>query len=318
MDVTAIICTHNRCQDLAKILESLSGSKVPDSVSWEVLVVDNNSNDKTREVVQNFSDRYPGLFRYLFEPRPGKSYALNLGVREAAGGVLAFLDDDVVVESSWLHNLTSPLHGSEWAGVGGRTLPSTPFKHPRWFALEGDRGLGGVLCAFFDSGDEPCQLDRPPYGANMAFRKAMFEKYGGFRLDLGPSPNGDVPRPNEDTEFGRRLMAAGERIMYQPTAVAYHPVVEQRLKKSYFLGWWYDYGRADVRERGPLPGMWGMPRWVFSAWLTFKFSFKWMRTWDPKLRFWYKCWLWMMAGKVVENYRQWREEEPVKAAREPQ
>ena len=67
-----------------------------------MLVVDNNSSDQTREVVEEFADRYPGRFRYLFEPQPGKSYALNSGIREARGTVLAFIDDDVTVEPSWL------------------------------------------------------------------------------------------------------------------------------------------------------------------------------------------------------------------------
>src|SRR5580692_3150369 len=97
MDVTVIICSHNRCQDLAKVLESIGASKLPNSLCWEVLVVDNNSNDRTREVAQGFSGRDPEHFRYLFEPNQGKSYALNSGLQEARGSILAFVDDDVTV-----------------------------------------------------------------------------------------------------------------------------------------------------------------------------------------------------------------------------
>jgi len=68
---------------LAKALDSVAASRLPDSVEWEVVVVDNNSRDQTREVVEEFRCRYPGRFRYLFEPRQGKSYALNAGIREA-------------------------------------------------------------------------------------------------------------------------------------------------------------------------------------------------------------------------------------------
>ena len=69
MNVTVIICTYNRCQSLAKALGSVASSVLPDSVEWEVLVVDNNSKDQTPEVVDGFSRRHPGRFRYLFEAR---------------------------------------------------------------------------------------------------------------------------------------------------------------------------------------------------------------------------------------------------------
>src|SRR5215471_7732195 len=104
MNITVILCTYNRCKSLAKALASTAALKLPDSIEWEVLVVDNNSRDQTCEVVREFITRYPGRFRYFFEPQPGKSYALNSGIREARGTVLAFIDDDVTVEPSWLTN----------------------------------------------------------------------------------------------------------------------------------------------------------------------------------------------------------------------
>src|ERR1700677_4197251 len=106
MDVTVIICSYNRCRSLAKTLESVAASTFTDGRKWEVLVIDNNSKDQTREVAEDFCRRYPDHFRYLFEPRQGKSNALNLGISEARGEVLAFTDDDVTVEPSWLQKLT--------------------------------------------------------------------------------------------------------------------------------------------------------------------------------------------------------------------
>lgn len=101
MKITVILCTYNRCRSLAKALESVAASQVPASVDWEVLVVDNNSGDQTRQVVENFSTRSPDRFRYLFEPKPGKSHALNSGIRESSGENLVFMDDDVTVEPTW-------------------------------------------------------------------------------------------------------------------------------------------------------------------------------------------------------------------------
>ncbi|HEY1802814.1 MAG TPA: glycosyltransferase family 2 protein [Terriglobales bacterium] len=312
MDITVIISTYNRSRDLAKALENVAASRLPESTTWEVLVADNNSNDDTCEVVKSFSERYPRRFRYIFEPRPGKSYALNTAIRESRGEILAFLDDDVTVEPAWLYNLTSTLHDNQWAGTGGRTLPAHEFSLPPWLALDGPCALGGIFCAHFDLGDKPTELDRPPYGANMAYRKAMFEKYGEFRTDLGPSPDKDIPRPNEDTEFGRRVIASGERLRYEPGAIAYHPVPTERLNQEYFLSWWFDYGRALIREVGERPTVYGIPRHFFSVpRLIFTIlprrALRWLFTTDTQQRFFKKCWVWLTVGQIVEIPRVARE-----------
>jgi glycosyltransferase involved in cell wall biosynthesis len=308
MSITVILCTYNRCPDLPKVLDSLAASKLPSEIAWEVLVVDNNSNDRTREVVGEFCRCPRGPFRYLFEAQPGKSHALNAGIREAKGDILAFVDDDVRVEPDWLRNLTASLHGADWAGAGGRTLPEAPTAPlPRWLSLDGPYGLGGIVAALFDLGDEPHELALPPYGANMAVRTEMFKKYGGFRTDLGPSPDRAVPRPNEDTEFGRRLMAAGERIRYEPSAIVYHPIVTDRIQKQYFLDWWFDYGRAMIREWGPRPNVLGIPRCYLTIAMasgrilrdTLRSAFD----LNPQRSFRRKCVVWREAGHIVETYR---------------
>ena len=310
MHITVVLCTYNRGQTLAKTLESVRASTLPESVEWEVLVADNNSTDGTRQVIEDFCHRYPGRFRYLFVPKAGKSYGLNAGIREARGEVLAFTDDDVTVEPTWLRNLTAILSGEEYVGAGGRILPSHPFSPPPWLPVDGPYNMSGVL-ALFDLGDKAGNLDRAPYGANMAFQRKVFERYGTFRTDLGPSPNDEIPRPNEDTEFGRRLMAAGERLRYQPSAVVYHPVPNSRLKKEYFLAWWFDYGRAVIREKERKPDPWGIPRHLLSiprmigTYLSIR-ALQWICTLNPQRRFYRKSVVWMIAGEIVETCHQAR------------
>ncbi len=315
MRITVVLCTYNRHLCLRSVLESIAASVLPKSVEWEVLVVDNNSSDQTPQVAEEFARKYPGHFRYVFEPRQGKSHALNTGIRESRGDVLAFVDDDVTVEPTWLRNLTQALENSEWAGTGGRTLLAEEFLPPRWLALSGPHSLGGVLAAMFDLGDVPCELDRAPYGANMAYRKKMFEKYGSFRTDMGPSADRTIPRPNEDTEFGRRLMAAGERLRYEPSAIVYHPVPKDRIRKDYFLAWWFDFGRASIREVGRRPDIWGIQRRYWSiakiaGALLAPYSLRWMLSVGSSKRFFRKCFIWMLAGQIVEIHRLWG---PIKA-----
>ncbi len=309
MKLTVILCTHNRCHSLAKALESLSSQKVPESIAWEVLVVDNNSNDKTRDVVYDFCHRYPSRFRYIFEPQRGKSYALNLGIRESQGDILAFIDDDAVAGPAWLHSLTASLLHGEWAGAGGRILPSMNSPLPPWLAMAGPYSLGGVFAAYFDFGEKPCELTLPPYGTNMAFRRVMFEKYGGFRTDLGPQPGSHIR--NEDTEFGRRLMAAGERLRYEPSAVVHHEVTGNRIQKEYFLNWWFDFGRATILERGRGTDGWLIPRRYFTILRLFARvlaprTVRWMIVFNPLRRFYYKCKVWQAAGEIWEVHRTWR------------
>jgi glycosyltransferase involved in cell wall biosynthesis len=302
MRISVILCTHNRCQTLVNALKSVSHSILPQAVTWEVLVVDNNSNDRTKEVVEDLCRRFPNRFRYLFERQPGKSNALNTGIREARGEVLAFVDDDVVVEATWLQNLTAPLLNGECVGAGGRILPEHGFTPPRWFPLN-DRHALAVL-ALFDLGPIPGRLTEPPFGTNMAFQKEIFERYGGFRTDLGPSPGSRIR--NEDTEFGLRLLSAKETLRYEPSAVVYHLVPQNRLTKKYFSEWTFDKGRADVREFGIEP----TTKWFFASIPCYGFrrlaiwALRWLISFDPRRRFSCRLKALYAAGQIVECYGQ--------------
>jgi glucosyl-dolichyl phosphate glucuronosyltransferase len=304
MDVTVILCTFNRCSLLPDALESIAVSSMPEGTDWEVLVVDNNSSDHTHEVVDSFIARYPGRFRYLFEPNPGKSYALNAGISSAQGKVLAFVDDDVTVAEEWLEKLTSPVQTNDWAGAGGRVLPEWTQAVPEWLAKE-SWAIAGPL-VYFDRGSESSVLNETPVGTNMAFQKRVFERYGGFRVDLGPSPHNEIR--NEDSEFVRRLFAGGERLYYEPRAIVYHPVTEERLTKKYFLTWWFDKGRSQIRESGvPTDGtrtIRGVPLQFVRRWI--KWVFYWLMTTRERERFEAKLKAWFNAGLISECYRQSR------------
>jgi len=303
MDITIVLCTYNRCQMLGTALAGVAAQSIPDDIEWEVLVVDNNSHDQTRSVVEDFCRRHPGRFRYLFEPKPGKSYALNSAVREARGDVLVFTDDDVRLEPTWLRNLTAPLHSDRWAGAGGRVLPLWSCPVPGWLPAQGPHALAPLTV--FDRGSKAHPLSDNPYGANMAFRRDMFVKHGGFRTDIGPCPATKQPQKNEDSEFGSRLLAAGEKLYYEPSAVVYHPVQHNRIKKAYFLEWWFDKGRSDIRTYGVRAGtryrLVGVPLYLFRR--IFVGTVKWMFTAGSSSRFSKKVEVWKSAGEILECYR---------------
>jgi glycosyltransferase involved in cell wall biosynthesis len=302
MRITVVLCTYNRDQSLRSALNSVAASVLPESVEWEVLVVDNNSTDQTRKVVEEFRNRHLGRFRYLFEVQQGKSHALNSGIREAQGNILAFMDDDVTVHPNWLLNLTAALRNDEWAGAGGRIVPKWTFSPPRWLAADSPHAAGPLVG--FDPSPNAGRLKEAPIGTNMAFRKDMFEKYGYFRTDLGPRPGSEIR--NEDTEFGDRLLAGGEQLRYEPSALVFHPVTRNRINKEYFLKWWFNKGEANIRQFGVRPGtkysVGGIPLFLFrnlAVW-----SFKWMVGIHPARRFSSKLSVWTKVGEIVACHRR--------------
>jgi len=255
--------------------------------------------------VEEFSRRYAGRIRYLFEPLQGKSNALNSGIREASGEILAFMDDDVAVDPQWLKNLTAVFKQQEWVGVGGRILPERNFAPPGWLSLKDKYALAPL--AVFDIGAEAGEMHEAPFGTNMAYRRELFSRYGGFRTDLGPQAGSEVQH-NEDSEFGSRLLAAGERFWYEPSAIVYHSMPPERIRKAYFLGWWIDKARADVIQDGvPDKTKWqiaGVPWHLLrrlSAW-----TLRWICCVDPAERFRRKLSVWRVAGTIQECHRQSR------------
>jgi glycosyltransferase involved in cell wall biosynthesis len=301
MNITVILCTLNRCHSLAKTLGNIAASKLADSVEWEVLVVDNNSTDRTHEVVEHFCCRHPGRFRYLFEPQAGKSHALNAGIRATKSQILAFTDDDALVEPDWLWNLTSALQSGEWAGAGGRIIPVWSKPIPSWLSTDDPHTMGPFVA--FDLGMEAGPLARPPYGTNMAFRREVFEKYGGFRPDL--SRSGSNLQGREDIEFANRLLAAGERLRYEPCAVVRHPAPEYRMTKKYVLRWWFRYGWLEVAETcRPPESKWrigGVPLCLFRRLV--RWTLQWMITIGASRRFACRRNVWYIAGTIVACFQ---------------
>jgi glycosyltransferase involved in cell wall biosynthesis len=299
--VSVVICTYNRAARLRTTLDSLRHQRAPTDLSWEVIVVDNNSRDDTRKTVETFAAGCPRPVRYLFEPRQGKSYALNRAIEASTADVLAFTDDDVLVGPGWVAALWNAFADPQVHGVAGRVEAAWSTPRPRWLAASGPYRLMQTIVEY-DCGPEPrpVDTDRAPIGANMAYRRACFERHGPFRVDLG---GGDLLR-GEDTEFGRRLLRNGETILYAPAAVIVHPVEPHRLRKRYFRSWYYDYGRAQVRLH-PFPPqtitIGGIPRYLFRELV--EHAGTWLVARGAPRRFYHQVACWRILGTIVEAWR---------------
>lgn len=248
--VSVVVCTYNRCDVLGDTLSSFVSLRIPNGVSWELLVVDNNSSDRTREVAARYADRLP--LRYLFESRQGKTCALNLAVREAQGDLLLFTDDDVQLDPGWLWAFHEAARACPQAGwFGGRIIPWWPAGRPGWLQDECLPALKGFF-GLYDLGDQQrpyAEGDDPPAGAGMAVRRATFERIGGYREDLGP--RGDKKGTCDDSELIFRAKAAQIGGAYVPDAVCRHLVPDERLSLRWFLKYGVGKGENQARMEGP-------------------------------------------------------------------
>jgi glycosyltransferase involved in cell wall biosynthesis len=305
--ISIIVCTYNRAKSLRETLKSLAEMAVPSDTSWEVILVDNNSTDDTRAVIESFSRDAPIPVRYIFEPRQGKSLALNTGIREAKGEILLLTDDDVVVDPHWLSNVKGAFDRYGCAGVGGKIVPVWNCPKPSWLVTEGPYKLNAAIVGF-DLGDEPCEITMKtlPFGANLALKKEVFERYGLFRTDVGPK--GERWMVGEETEFCRRLLRGGEQLIYAPQSVVYHPVEQKRTQKRYFQRWYFGFGRSLMRIVGAperAVRYFGVPRYLLPS-LAQEVT-KWLLTINSRKRFYYKLQVYQRMGEICEAYQMFKE-----------
>ena len=298
MDISVVLATYNRASSLQVTLESLLALVSPAGLSWELLVVDNNSTDLTRLNVEKFAAIAQFPVRYVFEGKQGRSAALNTGIVDAKGEIVAITDDDVILHRDWLVNLNRTFAEFDCAAVAGRVLPQWSHSKPDWLEMNGHFAVVN-----FDLGDEIKEIKVPPLGANSAFRKHVFSKHGLFRPDLGVTGSRHTITC-DDTEFGERLIRAGEKIVYCSNAIVYHPVDPKRTTKKYFLSWYYYNGISLTRMAGvPRESViwFGAPRWLYREMLV-NFA-KWVLTTKSKSRFHHKLQTYKSIGKIVESCR---------------
>ena len=264
MLVSVVIATRNRSALLGRTLRSLALQRWPIE-QMEIIVADNGSTDETRAVVERAASEGVPV-RYVFVAEPGKSHAVNAALRLTRGDLIAFTDDDVQPDPNWLSGLERAVIETGADYVAGRILPIWEVAPPAWMSAP----LYGVL-AIPDNGlrrlpiaaDGACQV--MPIGANMAVRASVIARVGGLRTDLGKL-DGSL-RTGEDHEFFLRLLRAGCRGTYEPSALVRHLVPASRLYRGYFRRWLFQNG-GDVAclERSyatPVAMLLGVPRYLW-------------------------------------------------------
>ncbi len=248
--ISVIICSSNRAESLRNVLDSLTEQKASGDL-YEIIVVDNNSTDSTKPVVESYINKIRANLRYCFEARQGKSYALNTGIRCAKGTILAFGDDDVILGPDWIANILKNFKkNGSISGLAGRVIPRVLGDLPNWLKLDGALILKGPL-NYYDHGSEPFLLQpgRMPFlGANMALKKEVFERNGYFNEEIKQVAGKYVV--GEDSEYYHYITKRGEKIMYAPDVVVEHIFDATRLNKNYLKKWYFFIGTSTVILNG--------------------------------------------------------------------
>jgi glycosyltransferase involved in cell wall biosynthesis len=263
--ISVLIASRDRAALLGSTLDTVSHQEQP-GCPFEIIVVDNASLDDTPAVVSNAARQSPVPLVYLRETRPGKAYALNTALEHARGDLLVLTDDDVLVSPGWLGAYARAFVETGADFAVGRILPLWEAPPPRWLSP----ALYGVL-AIPDGGTRRLTIAPGvndhimPLGANMAIRRHVAARVGGWNPELGKLQG--TLRTGEDHEFALQMMSAGFTGVYEPAASVQHRVPAERLRLAYFHRWFYDNGgiAAHLEDLYPTADrhVLGVPRYLF-------------------------------------------------------
>lgn len=213
--LSVIVCTYNRADILRKSLDSLCCQSVDKNI-FEVIIVDNNSNDTTREVVKRYCAENNN-FKYIFEGKQGHSQARNRGLIESKSEFVAFLDDDAVADKNWIRSILKCYEETDADVVGGPVFSvfygeNTPFYYNNKLF---DFNLGQTRKRLSSPG-----FDFGFSAMNVCFKKELFQKHGVFSENFG-IVKGKLLM-GEDSEIGYRLIKSGSTFYYEPEMIINH------------------------------------------------------------------------------------------------
>ena len=283
VDVSVMVATRNRAPLLPDCLRSLTAQKCP--VQFEVIVVDNGSEDATPQVLAEWSRRDERI-RAVEQPEVGLSRAKNAGIRSARGELVLFTDDDVVVSDAWIAAYVDFFTRRRSAPVlaGGPVLPIPHdlSEWPRWLRAE---ALADLPCRYFGPDEHTLRDLEWLWGANMGGRREFLQEIGGFDEELGLV--GESCDGYEDVEIADRIRADGGDVWYCPTAVVFHRVDPSDARPRSVLQLAFLRGANDVlraRRHSYIEPAFPVPEgrvaagvalpWLFASWVLWTGAFR--------------------------------------------
>jgi glycosyltransferase involved in cell wall biosynthesis len=263
--VQVCICTFNRRHWLEQTLQSLRVLQIPPSCRWEVLIVDNNSQDDTPQLIQNWQPHLPII--PLHEKSPGHVAARNCAVRNSTGELLLWTDDDVLVSTDWLANyVTAARESSDYDFWGGRITPKFPAGCPAWITENWSMVQGCFAARDLGTNFVEFAPDRLPYGANMAVRGEV-QRQHLFPAGLGRAGHKVVGQ--DEIQWMQNLIAVGHRGHWIGKGGVEHLIGAERTSPDYIFRYFLGQGNL-LPARGKA---WSKSR----RWLQTTYRWHWWR-----------------------------------------
>jgi len=261
MHLDVIVPTYNRHSLLERALQSLLAAELPAGLDVKVTVVDNNSRDKTPSVVNSFKPAFQGRLNYLFEPKSGKSHALNTGIAATSGELVGMIDDDEEIDRFWFVRINEIFANNELDFVGGPYVPRWGAPPPSWLP---SRYSGVIGVVNLGSEQRPYGADNVLPGGNAVMRRSTLKRLMPYSTALGP--HGDHYLADEDKDMYLRLIASGAKGLYLPDLIVYHYIHPERLTKRYYRHWCFwrgvSSGILDRERRQQVPYLLGVPQYI--------------------------------------------------------
>lgn len=241
--ISVAVCTYNRSDVLPKCLESLA-DQTAGSEFFEVLIVDNNSNDETKKIADDFCKKHNN-FRYIFEEKQGLSHARNRAIDEAKGTYLAYIDDDAIADKEWIEKIESVIQNNkDIVAFGGPIYPWYNKEKPKWFKDE------FVTYSYWEQHFQLTEKNCPfgLSGSNMIFKKEILNKYNGFSAEYGMT--GDKIAFGEESLLFNKMLKNSENIQYFPDIKVLHLVSEKNYSLKDAFKRSIQNGKAIAHIRG--------------------------------------------------------------------
>jgi GT2 family glycosyltransferase len=221
---SVVVCTRNRPELLRRCVESILATVPGDT---EVIVVDNAPSDSATEDAVRTLARTDDRLLYRIEATKGLSRARNLGAHVASNEFVAFTDDDVRVDTNWLHGLARGFGRSDRVGIVTGLVPAAEFETDAQRTFDQKMSWSTRLQPeLFDIREPERHGALFPFspgwfgtGANFAVRREAFEALGGFDVLLGP---GTHTKGGEDLDLFTRAVLAGWQLAYEPSSIVWH------------------------------------------------------------------------------------------------
>jgi len=316
MKLEVIIPTYNRAEMLRRTLTSMIAADKSSEMAVRVVVVDNNSKDHTRKVVEEIQAGNKLDLHYIFEPRQGRTKALNTGIKNADADLLGTIDDDEEVARNWFTEVEK-IFTERWDSVdfiSGCCLPNFETSQPAWLPPTGYNAVIGKI----DCGEDELIFGQDfngiLSGGNSVIKLSVFCEIGLYNEDLGRTEKGLLTC--DDDEMHHRLLNAGKRGIHDPKLLIYHFVPQSRLTKKYHRVWCYGWGKSRaVMERIipplPLPRFFGVPRYMYGDAVRglLKMFGSYLR-FNSNAAFQHELPFWVLAGYINSKFKKNKNRKP--------